>query len=261
MAVVAVLGGSALACGYASVDGDGLAPRLLPPRDPAAATDDAGTTTPTATTTPEPDAGAADATPEAGGTPPGFCAGTSLCLTFDGDTVDRSPSALTPQTSLGITFVPGKVAQGAQFGPQSALRYAPNAAFDAVTATIEAWVKWAPGATGDGVVFDADARYSLTIRRDGTVLCKSSNADVSQDKLTADVFTHVACVFDGAKLRVYVGGAERDTDNGSIGSAPNAAAAVGGNSPSGEPFVGVIDALRVFKTARTPAEIAAAAAP
>ena len=34
---------------------------------------------------------------------------------------------------------------------------------------------------------------------------------------------------------------------------------VGGNAPSGEPFVGAIDSFRVFKVARTPAQIAAAA--
>ena len=32
-----------------------------------------------------------------------------------------------------------------------------------------------------------------------------------------------------------------------------------GNAPSGEPFVGAIDSLRLFRVARTPAQIAAAA--
>jgi hypothetical protein len=264
MALVASLGAVMLACGYAGVEGDDYARPLLPPRDTAAETlPDGSSSTPTATTTPDVDAGIAEAGADGGATPASFCAepGLALCLTFDGDTVDRSANKVAPATSQGIAFAPGKLGQAAVFNAASALRYGPNNAFETPTATVEAWVKWAPGATSDAVIFDADERFSLTIERDGTVLCKSSTADVKEDKVTVDAWTHVACVFDGQKLRVYVRGVERDTDSGSIRSSPNAGAAVGGNAPSGEPFVGALDSLRVFRTARTPAEIALAAAP
>lgn len=181
-----------------------------------------------------------------------------LCFAFEGKVADGSPNALAPTTVSGVTFVSGKVGQAASFGPASAVRFAPSQSLELTTATIEAWIKLAPNPTGDGVIFDDDNRASLTILQDGTVHCKP-NAAVVSAKILADQWTHVACVFDGAKAHVYVAGDELGSGTGQIGSSPTSTAAIGGNAPSGEPFVGELDSLRVFRVARTPADIAAAA--
>lgn len=174
--------------------------------------------------------------------------------------VDGSPNALAPATS-GVTFVPGKRGRAASFDATSAMRFAPSIAFQVSSATIEAWVKPAAGRTSDGVIFDADDRASLTILVDGSVYCKPSGAQ-SGSKLVAEQWSHVACVFDDADgdVFLYVNGVQIDREAGRIGSSSAAGAAIGGNAPSGEPFVGLIDSLRVFRVARTPAQIAAAAA-
>ena len=181
----------------------------------------------------------------------------ALCFAFEGVVHDGSPSALTPTVS-GVTFGPGKVGQAAIFGAASYVRFAAAPAFEVTTATIEAWVKMAPNPSIDGVIFDDDNRASLTILPDGTVLCKP-NAAVVAAKIVANQWTHVACVFDGANAHVYVAGDEVGSGAGAIPSSPMSTAAVGGNAPSGEPFIGAIDSLRVFRVARTPAQIAAAA--
>lgn len=185
----------------------------------------------------------------------------ALCFTFDGSTVDQSPSGLAPSEASNVTFVPARDGQGASFGPTSALRFAPNPAFDlpSTAAAIEAWIKRT--STGaDAVVFDDDARFSLTIAGAGKVWCKSSKGAVlGSTVLPVDQWVHVACVVDNGTMRAYVGGVVDAIGTGGIDPSPLSTAAIGGNAPSGEPFIGVIDSLRVFRVARTPEEIATAA--
>jgi hypothetical protein len=69
----------------------------------------------------------------------------------------------------------------------------------------------------------------------------------------------VACVIDGTNGHVYLGGVEQSAAGGVIGASPASGAAIGGNAPSGEPFIGAIDSFRVFRVARSAAQIAAAA--
>ena len=82
---------------------------------------------------------------------------------------------------------------------------------------------------------------------------------VSGGKVIADQWAHVACVVDGTRVHVYLDGIALAASTGSILSNPTLSAALGGNAPSGEPFVGAIDSFRMFRVARTTAEIAAAA--
>lgn len=265
---LAAIAGAAGACAAPSIEGDDF--DIAPPRprapDPTRTTD--GTVPPpTRPTTPSPTDstdGGADATADADAGPaPGvvLCSAPDLvlCFPFEGSVVDKSTKAINPAQVSNVSFIAGKDGLAGSFDKTSVVHFAPNAAFDTKLATIEAWVKLAPGATGDGVIFDADGRFSLTIEPDADVKCKSSTTAVVVGKVAVDSWSHAACVFDGAKVRVYIDGVERENAAGTIGSSPGSAAAIGGNSPSGEPFVGAIDSLRVFEVARTAAEIATAA--
>jgi hypothetical protein len=246
----------AIGCGDAPIEGDDL-PVPLPDRVTASPTSDAGIEASAKATTPSPEAGAtADAA-----TPSTLCKvpDLALCFAFDGVVTDGSPNTLAPSEVTGVAFVAGKDGQAASLGAASAIRFAPSPVFEVTTATLEAWVKPAPNAAGDGVVFDDDGRFSLTILADGTVLCKSSGGAVSGGKVIADQWMHVACVVDGTRVHAYLDGIEVAASIGSILSAPTLSAALGGNAPSGEPFVGAIDSFRMFRVARTTAEIAAAA--
>jgi hypothetical protein len=186
----------------------------------------------------------------------------ALCLRFEGNTMDQSATAINPIEATGIAFVGGgKEDQAAQFTQTSALRFAPNPVFDlpASGATIEAWIK--REATGaDAVVFDDDARFSLTINAAGNVWCKSSGgAVVGATQVPVAQWAHVACVVENGTLKAYLNGVIDASGTGSIVASPTSAAAIGGNSPTGEHFVGLIDSFRVFKSARSATELAAAA--
>jgi hypothetical protein len=185
-----------------------------------------------------------------------------LCFTFENEVVDHSPSALVPSVTSNLAFGPGKEGQAVVFGAASALRFGPSPALQltATHGTVEAWIDRT--AAGDMVVFDDDGLLSLTIDVGGKVWCKSSGGQATGKTLVAlGQWQHVACVVDGTALTAYLNGKVDATGPGAIGSAPNTGAAIGGNAPSGEPFVGSIDSLRVFSVSRTAADIAADAKP
>lgn len=187
--------------------------------------------------------------------------GLALCLRFEGSTADESSVKLAAAEATGIAFVAGRDGQAGVFAPDSALRFAPSAALDLPSgaATIEAWINRS-AAGADAVVFDDDARFSLTIDAAGHLWCKSSRGAVTGTRpVSVAQWVYVACVVDGAELRAYVDGALDAAGPGGIDPSPLSGAAVGGNAPSGEPFVGMIDSLRLFAAARTAAQIAAAA--
>jgi hypothetical protein len=195
--------------------------------------------------------------------PPFSCSdpGVALCFSFDGTSSDQSPAALAPSETANLAFVAGRRGQAIAFGPDSALRFAPHPAFDLPSgaASIEAWIQRSSSST-DAVVFDDDARFSLTIDAGGHVWCKSSKGEVrASTVLPVGQWVHVACVVDAGTMRAYAAGIVDGIGIGGIDPSPMSAAAIGGNAPSGEPFVGIIDSLRVFRVARTPEEIASAA--
>lgn len=245
-------------CGAPSIEDDLGGGTGLPGRAPLDASAEGGATASDDASTTSVDAGA-EAADASVVTQAQLCseADLLLCFGFEGVVKDGSPNALVPAVS-GLSFVPGKLGQAASFGVASAMRFDPAPALEVTTASVEAWIQRAFDPPGDGVIFDDDNRFSLTIGADGTVLCKPV-AVVSTGKVLPGVWTHVACTFDGATARVYLDGVEQSAGAAVIGSSPASGAAVGGNAPSGEPFVGAVDSLRVFRVARTPAQIAAAA--
>jgi hypothetical protein len=188
--------------------------------------------------------------------------GVVVCFPFESTATDRSQNAISATVSGHIAFVAGHAGAAVSLDTTSAIRLAPNALFDSPAATIEAWIKRsaASPAGANGVVTDVDGRYSLTILPNGALLCQTSGGQISGGTITNEKWTHVACTVGGGVVRAYVNGAQVASGVGSVIAQPTLAEAIGGNSPSGEPFVGELDSLRVFKTARTAAEIAAAAA-
>jgi concanavalin A-like lectin/glucanase superfamily protein/galactose oxidase-like protein/Big-like domain-containing protein/purple acid phosphatase-like protein len=71
-------------------------------------------------------------------------------------------------------------------------------------------------------------------------------------------WTHLAMTWDNAVLRLYVDGAEVATQPATAALTASAGSVrIGGNSVSSQFFSGLIDEVRIYNDARTPAEIAA----
>lgn len=200
----------------------------------------------------------------ADGPPPrsAFCseAGLVLCFEFEQSTKDSSVNGLDPATTQGVSFTPGHAGYAAELAGTSAIRLDYSPLLNVTALTIEAWVNLAPNVSGKSVVFDADDRYSMEIESNGDLKCIAAGGSETGGTVVKGTFTHVACTIDSnGKIRNYVGGVERDTGSGRLATSNTGTAAVGGNAPSGDPFVGAIDSLRVFGVVRTAAEIAQAA--
>ena len=74
--------------------------------------------------------------------------------------------------------------------------------------------------------------------------------------LTTGTFTHLAATYDGATLKLYVGGnlVGSKAATGAIMTSTNQLQ-IGGDSIYGQYFAGVIDEVRVYNTALTQAQI------
>lgn len=201
------------------------------------------------------DAAAADA-----GADP--CASPDLvgCFTFEGATLeDRSPTKLAPVVVQDLVFGVGHSGQGLDVGPATNLRFAPSAAFNLAAVTVEAFVKVAALPGGDEVIFDADDRYGMLLQPSGAIRCNGSGDPVAGGTVTVGKWVHVACVWGGGAIRVYIDGALAVMGGGGTGNG-SGQEAIGGDAPSGnDRFAGSIDTMRIFKVVRTPAEMAEAA--
>jgi hypothetical protein len=193
-----------------------------------------------------------------------------------------------PGTIRQATHVPGVFGSALSFDGVNdwvTLNDTANSAIDLTNGmTIEAWVRptsmsgWETvvmkerGATGSGLLsyalyahdgapaspvgFTGPAAYL----RMNPVLSTTDQAvrDAAHTPLTLNVWTHLATTYDGASMRFYVNGVLVATQplTGTI-AAGNQPLRIGGNNVSGEFFNGLIDEVRIYNRARTPAQIAA----
>jgi hypothetical protein len=138
-----------------------------------------------------------------------------------------------------------------------------DAIWNVATLTVEAWVrpKSLPGPMARAGVLDSDGRFGLFVYAPGTMDCLVQTVHLVGPVLPVGQWTHVACTYDGTTVTLYVGGTSRASAPLAAPGSTSGTTAIGQNSPSGDPFDGDVDELRVFSAARTPAQIAAAATP
>jgi hypothetical protein len=190
-----------------------------------------------------------------------YCSGPRLvaCFGFEGSVTDLSPNALVPTTSQNVAFGPGKFGQAAVLTAASTIRFAASDVWNGTSITVEAWIRQS-SRNADAFVIDADQRYAMLVRDNGELRCNSAGGSADGGSVALNAWVHVACVFAAGRVRVYTGGIQRDDEGGGAGGALGSGTAIGADAPSGSPFIGSIDALRVFRQARTAAQIAADAA-
>jgi hypothetical protein len=242
------------ACSYPTIALEDKAAEVTPENDFEPAPQRASeTTTPSSSA----DAGPQPATGASGDAGPSPCndPDLTLCFAFEGDVKDGSPSNASPTTSAAVSFAPGHTGLAALLGETSFIRYSSLPAVTTPSATVEAWLQ--PSQKRDAVVFDANDRYAVVTYGNGQIGCIGQGGEVRGGAITVGIWAHVACVFDGSKITAYVNGVPVGSGNGKTGDKADAPVAVGGNAPNGNPFVGLLDSVRVFKTGRTAAEVAA----
>ena len=169
------------------------------------------------------------------------------CWAFDGDLVDRSSHHLD-LAGDGATYATGALGQAVIPGEALTLPY--TAVLDRPTLTIEAWIDPSvlPDEGESRAIVDRQKAYGFALGH-ATLTCLALTAPAS---IATGVWTHVACVNDGATTRLYVGGAlvGEVADTSLVTSLFGLE--VGGDSPSGtNVWRGGLDEVSLYGAART----------
>jgi hypothetical protein len=163
----------------------------------------------------------------------------------------------------GHGFATGRVGRALEHGSGDSVWLANTADLDSLPLTFELWLNPSslPSSGRMGVV-DLNGAFGVFIYPDGDIACKTAGESATGSAAAAaGVWTHVACIFESGTARIFVDGSAATSSSSSWGGgAGSSDFRFGGNAPSGDDFMGLIDEARYFSDVRTPAEIAAAAA-
>jgi Concanavalin A-like lectin/glucanases superfamily len=183
-----------------------------------------------------------------------------ICLRFEGSLVDESTPAATV-TGTNLTFEAGMDNLAARLASSSVVRAAQGwGALDTVF-TLEAWIRPDRLPTGSERmgILDEDSHFGLFLLPGGTIRCSSSGAEaLASAAVAVGQWTAVACTASANRLVLWIDGvarAEGQMDGLSNGTPTTLG--IGGDLPSGDPWEGLIDNLRVWSSARTAQQISA----
>ncbi len=131
--------------------------------------------------------------------------------------------------------------------------------------TLEAWIKPESFGSEMDIISKYDAgvsgEYRMFVNTDGTLSAQRGvNIVTSPDALDANRYAHVACVYDGANLTLYINGESVATGTSGSLTADNATLTLIGASYNMSAltnyFTGTIDEIRIWNDERTATEIA-----
>jgi glucose/arabinose dehydrogenase/fibronectin type 3 domain-containing protein len=199
--------------------------------------------------------------------PAGLVAGYSFNAASGTAAIDSSGHGNHGTLLGGATFVAGRYGNGVQFdGVDNVVRVASAPSLALSTGmTLAAWIKPTAAQSGWRTVMQRQVdAYFLNASNDSGTLIPAGGATVGGDTSVVranaacevNSWTHVALTYDGAALRLYVNGAlvNSAATTGAIDASANPLW-IGGNSPYGEYFTGVIDEAQVYSRALSAAEL------
>ncbi|NNC49867.1 MAG: T9SS type A sorting domain-containing protein [Flaviramulus sp.] len=125
-------------------------------------------------------------------------------------------------------------------------------------ATMMAWIKIDPSASGDQIIMGQDNFY-IQLKSDLTIEAIGNNKNVSSNALSTNQWTHVAATYSNtnSKIKLYINGLEVDSYNVSGALPADASSLTLGRQPdtNSKYFNGYMDEARVFFKALTQNEL------
>jgi hypothetical protein len=209
---------------------------------------------------PSPDL-APDTAPQAGASCPATDDALMLCLRFENTMVDESQPPATV-TSGNVAYEDGLADTALRMDALSELHAEPGWGDNLdLEFTLEAWIRpeRLPVDMQRFGVFDEESHFGLFLLPNGAIRCSSSGAVVlAPNAAMAGQWTAVSCTASANTLTLYINGVDRGQAqmDGNANGVPTTLV-IGGNHPSGDLFEGLIDNMRVWSRARTPAEVCA----
>jgi hypothetical protein len=167
--------------------------------------------------------------------------------------------------ATGVGFVAGRPGAGQAMvtSAASSVRIPDSESLDPAAAlTLEAWIRpTALPVSGRAGLLDNNGQYGLFVASSGEVRCAVGSNVLAGLHVQTGTWTHVACSFDGETIALFQDGrltVSADSDEKLITSRSDGLT-LGHNSPDGDPFDGALDDVHIWSTARSPAQICAAA--
>jgi hypothetical protein len=194
--------------------------------------------------------GAPDGAPASAACPEG----TDLlaCLTFDGAAQDGSGYGNPVQVTGSASFVPGIDGQALDATSGVEVTIDETSVLDPPSALlIELWARADsfPAEGGRAGLVDNEGQWGLFVHADGRISCSMSGFLEVDLVLALGEWAHVACGYDGSSLRLFKNGALAGEVAGgaALSAGGSNGTAIGHNSPTGEPFDGLIDEVRIWR--------------
>jgi hypothetical protein len=201
------------------------------------------------------------------------------CYEFENTTNDESRYMLTTTPTPGLMFKPSMtgLGQALQLANDSNVQIAETVRLDLQTFTVEAWL-YPSSTNGQNVsVVNNGGQYGMFVDTNNAAYCARVTSNpppgksplavaVASTPLMLNQWTHVACVYDGTNLTLYVNGtkAGADSTGGAVVTTGMTGTGIGSDTPTTAKqnhYVGLIDNLRIWSDARIRADICADAAP
>lgn len=179
----------------------------------------------------------------------------AACYRFEGNINDES-SYRNHGSASNVTYVTGPAGQAVRTSTNSDIVVPGSAILNPANAiTIELWVQpQTTLASGRSGLIDNDAAYGIFVHPGNAITCTVAGGSVSASSvLTNTEWTHIACVYDGANLRLYRNGSQvgKTAQTGKVSTNATGGLRIGHNNPTGDPFDGAIDGLRIWRKARS----------
>lgn len=197
------------------------------------------------------------------------------CYQFENNTTDGSQYMLAADPT-GATFVqsmPG-LGKALSLADTSNVQIAETAHLDLQSFTVEAWLNPSFFSGQNLSVVNNGGQYGMFVDPGNIPFCVKITPPSSIVSTYAPAvmalrtghWTHVACVYDGANLTVYVDGAKANADprGGAVATMAMGGTGIGSQTPTQAKenhYVGLIDNLRIWSVARKQDDICADAAP
>jgi glucose/arabinose dehydrogenase/chitodextrinase len=200
-------------------------------------------------------------------TPPGLVGAWAFAEGNGTTTADSSGNG-NAGTLAGASWTPlGRYGSALSFnGAGTAVRVADSASLDLTTAmTLSAWIEPTASQSGWKTILqhETDAYFLNASNTDGPLRPSGGGTFGGNTQYLSgptanpvNAWTNVALSYDGATLRLFINGTQVSSRavSGAI-QTTNSPLWIGGNSPYGEYFQGLIDEVRVYNRALTQAEI------
>ncbi len=183
------------------------------------------------------------------------------CYRFEGNGEDGSLSNADAELTA-VAWGTGVDGSAVETDSASVIYVPDHVGLDVPALTAELWVRPAAFPTGSARagLIDSDGQYGLFIYAGGEVRCSCAGVGVSYQSIELDAWVHIACTYDPiAGLILHIDGSEEDAvpPNGMPSTGGSSGLSIAGNNPSGDPFTGRIDSVRIWNRARSESEICA----